>query len=48
MEFTIAQFNKYIQPDKLKYYHPFYDQSVKKYHAIKVHANGEKPGDLLT
>lgn len=48
MIFTIAQFNKYVQPDAVKYYHQFYKDSVKYYDQIKVHAYGEKPGELLT
>lgn len=49
MEFTLSQFNQYVEPGGLlPKRHIFYNRSVTAYDGIKVHANGEKPGDLLT
>lgn len=48
MEFTLTQFNKYVEPGKDKYFHPFYKETVDLHKKIRVHANGEKPGELIT
>lgn len=49
MELTITDFQKlYIDPAIKTKRHIFYDETVKSYHQIKVHADGEKPGALLT
>lgn len=49
MELTISDFQKsYIDPSAKPKRHLFYDQTCKAYRQIKVHADGEKPGELLT
>lgn len=48
MEFTLQQFNKYVEAGSEKFYHQFYKETVKKYKAIKLHADGEEPGALIT
>lgn len=48
MEFTVKEFSKYVEPGKDKFYHPFYKETVELHKKIRVHANGEKPGELLT
>lgn len=48
MEFTLNDFNKYVEPGAQLKRHIFYDESVKKFYRIRVHSDGEKPGDLLT
>jgi len=48
MEFTITEFSKYVEPGAEKHYHQFYKQTVKKYDAIKLHADGDEPGELIT
>lgn len=52
MSVTLDWFLRYINPQPKKIRHPFYDKSVKKYEAIRFHANGEKPqndkdGDII-